>query len=100
MLGPDHYRDFLNELVSSGEISRIRRCPICRKFYWAWRKDKGGCSPKCLINNRQRNHRLLHGKYEANRKRNKARARKVSKHSASLRSAIDREKSKGKSKGR
>ncbi len=101
-LGPDHYRDFLNDLTSSGDISRIRRCPICRKFYWAWRKDKGACSKGCLNNNRQRNHRLRQGKYEANRRRyrkEKIPARNLINLSSSLRAPDGSRKSKDQEPG-
>lgn len=37
----------LLECFEGVEIARIHRCPICKKIYWAARKDQPTCSPKC-----------------------------------------------------
>jgi hypothetical protein len=42
----DVYDGFL-ALLEYVEVRRIRACPVCRKFYYAWRSDKEACSPGC-----------------------------------------------------
>lgn len=43
------------EALTDIDITRIRECRICRKFFWANRKDKQGCSEKCANILNQRN---------------------------------------------
>jgi len=43
------YEGFLAQLERV-DARRISRCPICGKLYYAWRSDKGACSPKCCNN--------------------------------------------------
>lgn len=40
-------------------ISRIRRCGVCRNYFWAGRKDKQLCSLKCGANKRKRTQRRI-----------------------------------------
>lgn len=67
------YDNFLDGCLIGKDLTRLRRCPICGKFFWAWRKDKGACSPPCLDTNRVRNsrHPGKRGRYAKNRIRNK-----------------------------
>jgi len=48
--------------VDGVEGDRIRLCLICRKVFWANRRDSSTCSPKCSSVYRQRNHRRLTGR--------------------------------------
>jgi predicted nucleic acid-binding Zn ribbon protein len=57
---------FLADLLENGEIERLRRCPICRKFFVAARRNSRFCSQKCGVvwdrkdaANRQRRHRVI-----------------------------------------
>jgi hypothetical protein len=43
------------------EVARIRRCPICERFFWAGRADQKACSKKC---NQTRRVRLWREKYQ------------------------------------
>ncbi len=68
-LGPDPYRQFLQDLEAV-EPLRIRGCPICSRLFFASRKDKGACSPRCLNTFRVREFRNPDKtrEYEYNRK--------------------------------
>lgn len=59
-----HFKIALHEI----EAFRIRRCPICSAFFYAWRKDKHGCSDRCLKAWNQRQYRLNRERYERSRK--------------------------------
>jgi hypothetical protein len=62
---------FLDEffaVIQGHDIQKFKRCPICGKFFIAWRIDKGACSPTCLALNRVRRHRERHPMYEETRK--------------------------------
>jgi hypothetical protein len=54
--------------IQGHDIRKFKRCPICEKFFIAWRIDKGACSPKCLALNRVRRHRERQSGYEEKRK--------------------------------
>jgi hypothetical protein len=43
------------------DLTRIRRCPVCGKFYFARRTDAGACSPHCQNVNRVRRSRKKQG---------------------------------------
>jgi hypothetical protein len=64
------YGEFLEGLLTV-QISRIRRCRICERLFYAERRDKFSCSPQCSNTDRQRRHRAESKKYEGNRERNK-----------------------------
>lgn len=50
------------------EAARIRRCPICGLFFWASRKDKPGCGPRCANTLRARRWRHEYkGRYKVSR---------------------------------
>jgi hypothetical protein len=61
---------FLEDVVRAG-LSRIRKCPICSRIYYARRIDKGACSPRCCdtLNARKFRSPEKRRQYEANRKR-------------------------------
>lgn len=75
---PDPYRQFLNDL-NGVETFRIRNCPVCQRLFFAYRKDKGACSPGCLSINRVRTFRnpAKQAQYRQNRKFNESRKSKV-----------------------
>ncbi len=58
------------------EAFRIKRCPICSAFFFAWRKDKHACSDRCLKAWNQRQYRLNRKRYEHNRKWTNSKRRK------------------------
>lgn len=65
---------FLVALLSN-DPTRVRRCPICRQIFYAWRQDKGACSPRCcdaFSSLKYRNAAKRH-EYERNRKINRER---------------------------
>jgi hypothetical protein len=69
VLWPDPYRQFLDDM-NGFELFRIRRCPVCSMLYFAARRDKGACSPRCLNVHRVRKFRSpdKQAQYEFNRK--------------------------------
>lgn len=44
-------------LVEGVDVTRLRVCEICKRLFWAFRKDAFGCSKKCCQNYRIRKHR-------------------------------------------
>jgi hypothetical protein len=74
VIWPDPYRQFLSDLNGT-DLSRIRRCPVCRRLFFARRRDKGACSPPCLNVNRVQTFRSLQKRkeYRDNRKWNEYR---------------------------
>jgi hypothetical protein len=52
------YPPFLFRLVLEIEVSRIRRCRACDKFFWAGRKNQQVCSVGCGATYRKRNQRI------------------------------------------
>lgn len=72
---PDPFTLFLSAL-GQADPARIRRCPVCAKFFYARRIDQMACSPPCANTERQRRLRERRRVYENNRKRNRA-ARKA-----------------------
>lgn len=70
-LEPDPYRLFVAGLEHA-DLDRLRRCPGCRKYFFAIRKDQIACSPVHANAERQRRHRAKNKTYEVNRKRNEA----------------------------
>jgi hypothetical protein len=65
---PDVLFDGLRDALVGQDPQRLKRCPVCGAFFWAWRKDKGACSPRCLGLNRLRRHRAKSADYEYRRK--------------------------------
>ena len=63
------YYEFLTRLEGV-EVRRVKRCPICEKFFWAQRK-KAACSARCGNTYRVRFYRENAAKYAANRRRNR-----------------------------
>jgi hypothetical protein len=61
---------FLKELIGT-DPRRIRRCPICSRIYYAWRRDKGACSPRCCDTYYARKFRLKRRQYEETRQVNR-----------------------------
>lgn len=43
----DAYEDFLAELTNAGDLSRVRSCPACNRFFVAWRWDQKACRKPC-----------------------------------------------------
>jgi hypothetical protein len=43
------------KMLEGIETWRIRRCPICKQFFWAGRQDKSACREECSRVLRQRN---------------------------------------------
>jgi hypothetical protein len=35
--------NFFKHAISGLELERLRRCPVCRRVYYAWRNNKGAC---------------------------------------------------------
>jgi hypothetical protein len=60
----------VRDLVHQIEVARIKRCPMCEKFFYARRKEKAACS-NCLNAWNQKLHRKRSPGYQKNRKRNK-----------------------------
>lgn len=52
------------KMLEGIETFRIRECPICRKFFWAGRRDKSACREECARVVRQRN---IRARQKANR---------------------------------
>jgi hypothetical protein len=39
-------KDWFGEAVDGAEAARIRQCGVCRRVFWAGRKDQSGCNPR------------------------------------------------------
>jgi predicted nucleic acid-binding Zn ribbon protein len=48
----------LFDFVMDVQVSRIRKCRVCKNYFWAGRKDKTLCSEKCAATHRKRQERL------------------------------------------
>jgi hypothetical protein len=72
--------------LTGAEAHRIRRCPICMKFYWAARKDKPACTKGCTHILRTRRWREKYpGRYKIQRvRKGRAPASERLQHSADL----------------
>jgi hypothetical protein len=68
---PDPFRLFLCAL-DQAEPARIRRCPVCARYFYSHRQDQIACSKRCANAERQRRFRQNRRRYEENRKRNRA----------------------------
>jgi hypothetical protein len=55
-------------LVSKWDLSRIRNCEVCQKFFYATRSNRLTCSKKCAGTRRQREFRKHRQDYEQQRK--------------------------------
>jgi len=64
----DPFEDFLAELTRSDDLSRLRSCPGCSKFFVAWRKDQKTCSRRCATLIRVHRFRDKKAVYAANRR--------------------------------
>lgn len=49
--------DRFAKAVDGVNVSRLRRCEICSRAFWAGRKDAVCCSPNCADKRRKRQHR-------------------------------------------
>jgi len=67
----DAFKDFLTVLVGV-EVVRLRQCPMCRRFFYALRKDKKACSKRCNAARRVRDWRANQSRHEYRRKLRKA----------------------------
>jgi len=63
----DPYEDFL-AAVSECDLRRLRSCPICHRFFVAWRVDRKACSARCANQLRVHRFRAKQPEYLANRK--------------------------------
>jgi predicted nucleic acid-binding Zn ribbon protein len=66
----DPYRDFL-AVIEGVEVTRLRRCPVCGRFFWAQREDKAACGARCANVYRVRRRREKQREYAANRRENR-----------------------------
>jgi len=66
---PTPFSMFISTLEEA-DLSKIRRCPVCSKYFYAQRKDQIACSRPCSNTERQRRFRINRPVYEKNRKRN------------------------------
>jgi hypothetical protein len=67
----DAFKDFLT-VLDGVEAARLRQCPICRRFFYALRKDKKACSKRCNAARRVRDWRANQSRHEYQRKLRKA----------------------------
>jgi hypothetical protein len=63
----DPYEDFL-AVLSDCDLQRLRACPVCRRFFVAWRMDQTACNPRCANRLRVARFRQKQPQYSANRK--------------------------------
>jgi hypothetical protein len=63
----DPYEDFL-AAVSECDLRRLRSCPICHRFFVAWRIDRKACGARCANQLRVHRFRAKQPEYLANRK--------------------------------
>jgi len=63
----DPFREFLGVLEGTG-VTRVRQCPICDRFFWAFRKDQKACSKRCNAVRRVRDWRANQEQHEYKRK--------------------------------
>jgi hypothetical protein len=70
----DPFRDCFLPAIKGVEVARIRRCPVCRKIFFAMRHKAGSkygskaCSRQCNQTLRVRRHRAKQADYEYGRK--------------------------------
>jgi hypothetical protein len=55
------------QAVDGLELERLRRCPVCRRIYYAWRKNKGACDEHLALARVWRKRGKL-SEYKANRR--------------------------------
>jgi rubrerythrin len=51
------YPPLLFSFMQGIQVSRVRRCEICKDYFWAGRKDRKVCSPSCGATKRKRKER-------------------------------------------
>lgn len=73
------YQQFLDHL-NGAELTRLKRCPVCSRFFWARRSDQEACAKRCANVRRVRQHRADAGKATERRenrrvKKNRAKGR-------------------------
>ncbi len=67
----------LASLIGTFDDSRLRRCEICQRIYWAKRENSKTCSPECLNILNVRRHRALTDEEKAEKKAQREIYRKV-----------------------
>jgi hypothetical protein len=65
--GIDPFKDFLTALHGT-PVGRIRRCPICYRFFFGLRKDQKACTKRCNALRRVREWRTKQSQHEYRRK--------------------------------
>jgi hypothetical protein len=65
---PEPLRWAFKAALDGAETRRIRRCPICSKFFYAVRGTQKACSPRCNATRRVRAWRAKQAQYEYKRK--------------------------------
>lgn len=69
---PDPIEGDFKQALQGAEIRRIRRCPVCEKFFYAERKNTGACKEHlALARVRRSRNPALRKKYERNRSINR-----------------------------
>ena len=63
----DPYEDFLHELEGK-DLRRLKSCPVCRRFFVAWRFDQKSCNRRCANRLRVSKIRQKQPEYLAGRK--------------------------------
>jgi len=63
----DPFKDFLAAL-DGVEAVRVRQCPVCGRFFYAFRKDQKACSKRCNSSRRVRDWRANQASHEYQRK--------------------------------
>jgi hypothetical protein len=63
----DPFREFLGVLDGT-DVTRVRQCPICNRFFLAFRRDQKACSKRCNAVRRVRAWRANQEQHEYRRK--------------------------------
>jgi len=75
----DPYEDFLRALDGK-DLRRLRSCPVCRRFFVAWRSDQKSCNLRCANRLRVSKFRQKQPEYLAGRKFRKRTGLKAVRH--------------------
>lgn len=57
---PSNAEGVLQDIFEGVEAARIKRCVVCKEFFWAGRLDQTACSQKCASLHRVRTYRSKH----------------------------------------
>jgi hypothetical protein len=63
--------DLFLAALAEADLTRIKCCPVCGKYFFASRRDKKACSDRCSHVERSRHYRLNQRMYEEHRKKNR-----------------------------